>query len=233
MKRLALLLLASLLALSSAAQSEVWYVPGWLRCGGADPISWSALTNAFPGAESVYYDWDGNHGWGRSVTDADMAVELLAARLAALPETTRTNLTLVGHSLGGRIVVKTLKRLADDGVKVGQGVALAAAMPADDPALETAGRGSLKPFVLMNNPKDGTLKYAYRAARGVHGPALGLVGPAAPHENVQSVSVPAEITRETEVAAAWGKVELFKKLAAHHAVFYLSELKRRKEEMVR
>ena len=28
------------------------------------------------------------------------------------------------------------------------------------------------------------------------------------------------------MAAVWGKVELFKKFAAHHAVFYLSELKR-------
>ena len=233
MRRLALLWAAVLLALSSAAKPEVWYVPGWLRCGGADPIAWSALTNAFPAAKAVYVDWDGNHGWGRSVTNADAAVEILAARLAALPEPARTDLTLVGHSLGGRIVVKTLARLAERDLKVGRGVALAAALPADDPALETAGRGSLKPFVLMNNPKDGTLKYAYRVARGVHGPALGLVGPVAPHENVQAVSVPAEITRETEVAAAWGKVALFKKLAAHHAVFYLSELKRRKEEIVR
>lgn len=227
MRRLAVLLLGSLLALASAAKPEVWYVPGWLRCGGADPVAWTALTNAFPAAKAVYVDWDGNHGWGRSVTNADVAVEMLAARLAALPEPVRTDLTLVGHSLGGRIVVKTLARLAERDLKVGRGVALAAALPADDPALETAGRGSRKPFVLINNPKDGTLKYAYRVARGVHGPALGLVGPVAPHENVQAVSVPAEITRETEVAAAWGKVELFKKLAAHHAVFYLSELKRR------
>lgn len=226
MRRLAVLLLGVLLATASEAKSEVWYVPGWLRCGGAEPLAWSALTNAFPGAKSVYYDWDGNHGWGQSVTNADMAAELLAARLAALPESTRTNLTLVGHSLGGRIVVKTLARLAGEEHKVGQGIALAAAMPADDSALATSGAASVRPLLLLNNPKDCTLKYAYRAARGVHGPALGLVGPARTSVNAQVVSVPAEITRETEVAAVWGKVELFKKFAAHHAVFYLSELKR-------
>ena len=233
MRRLALLLAAALLALPSAAKPEVWYVPGWLRCGGADPIAWSALTNAFTEAKAVYVDWDGNHGWGRSVTNADAAVEMLAARLAALPEPARMNLTLVGHSLGGRIVVRTLARLADRNLTVGQGVALAAAMPADDPALATAGAASVRPLVLMGNPRDFTLKCAYRAARGVHGPALGLVGPAGAHANVRAVSVPAEITRETEVAAAWGRVELFKKLAAHHAVFYLNELRKRKEEVLK
>jgi len=232
-RRLALLLAAALLALPSAAKSEVWYVPGWLRCGGADPIAWSALTNAFPEAKSVYYDWDGNHGWGRSVTNADLAADILASRLAALPVEARTNLTLVGHSLGGRIVVKALARLAGDGVQVGQGVALAAALPADDPALATAGDASVLPLVLMSNPRDFTLKYAYRAARGVHGPALGLVGPVAQPKHAHAVTVPAEITRETEVAAAWGKVKLFKRLAAHHAVFYLNELQRRKEEILK
>ena len=233
MSRVRALMLAAVLPLAAAAQSEVWYVPGWLRCGGADPVAWNGLTNAFHAARAVYFDWDGNHGWGRSVANADAAAAVLAERLAALPPSTRTNLTVVGHSLGGRIVVKALARLADRNLQVGQGVALAAALPADDAALSSSGAASVLPLVLMNNPKDYTLRYAYRAARGVHGPALGLVGPASAPPNVRAVSVSAEITRETEVAAAWGKVELFKKLAAHHAVFYLAELKLREKEILK
>ena len=44
--------------------------------------------------------------------------------------------------------------------------------------------------------------------------------------NVVDRVVPGDITSETEIEAAWGKVDLLKRIASHHALFYLSALRK-------
>jgi hypothetical protein len=44
--------------------------------------------------------------------------------------------------------------------------------------------------------------------------------------NVVDRVVPGDITSETEIEAAWGKSELLKRIASHHALFYLSALRK-------
>ena len=79
----------------------------------------------------------------------------------------------------------------------------------------------------LRNPNDVTLKYIYRVAGGEKGPALGVAGCTA--TNVVDRVVPGDITSETEISAAWGKVDLLKRIASHHALFYLSALRKRNE----
>lgn len=213
-------------AVAFMAGAEVWYVPGWLKCHAPGSETMEAVKACFPGQTAVYCDWDGNGLWGRSVTNAEQRVEGLVAEIARQDESVRTNLTLVGHSLGGRIAVRTLARLGERGIVVHRGIVLAAAMPRNDVDLAKCGAGSREQILLLSNPKDVTLRCLYRMAPGVHDAALGLDGPLQTPFNCQSIVVPAWTTDETDVKALWGKVNLFKKVAAHHAIFYLEHLKK-------
>lgn len=224
---------AILLALFFCAllsRGEVWYVPGWLKCHVPESSTMEAVRSCFPGETTVYCDWDGDRLWGTSVTNAEKQVERLVAEIVGLDASTRTNLTLVGHSLGGRIVVRTLARLGRKGLVVRRGIVLAAAMPRDDADLVRCGIASREPVLVLSNPGDVTLRCLYRMAPGVHDAALGLDGPGGKSFNVRSVVVPPGTTDATDIKAFWGRVDFFKKVAAHHALFYLEHLKKTLQE---
>ena len=48
--------------------------------------------------------------------------------------------------------------------------------------------------------------------------------------DVQKCVRTGDITSETEIAAAWGKVDLLKRIASHHALFYLSALRKMNDD---
>ena len=214
---------------AGAGRPVAYYVPGWLRTGRrSDAPTWTSFTNTFSDArcESFSY-WNGNEKWRKSLKNADSQWAMLSRELELMPESVRTNVTLVGHSLGARIVVRTLANLAGKGMKVRQGILLGAAIRNDDPDLQRIGGASVRPVLNLRNPNDVTLKYIYRVAGGEKGPALGVAGCTA--TNVVDRVVPGDITSETEIAAAWGKVDLLKRIASHHALFYLSALRKGSE----
>ena len=223
MKKHVLMLVCTLGLMAGA---EVWYVPGWLRCHAPGSDTMAAVQACFPGTTSIYCDWDGNGLWGTSVTNAERRVAGLVAEIEGLDASVRTNLTLVGHSLGGRIVVRALARLSEKGIVVRRGVVLAAAMPRDDADIAKCGVASREPVLFLSNPKAVTLRCFYRMAPGIHGAALGLAGPLASPPNSLSIVVPSWTPAETDVKALWGRIDLFKKVAAHHAIFYLEHLKK-------
>ena len=203
-----------------------YYVPGWLRTGRrSDTPTWTSFTNTFSDARCESFScWNGNEKWRKSLKNAESQWTMLAREIERMPESVRTNVTLVGHSLGARIVVRTLANLAGKGMKVRQGILLGAAIRNDDPDLQRIGGASVLPVLNLRNPNDVTLKYIYRVAGGEKGPALGVTGCSA--TNVIDRVVPGDITSETEIAAAWGKVDLLKRIASHHALFYLSALRK-------
>ncbi len=213
------------LAGAAFATPSAWYVPGWRRCGTPDPIAWEGFTNTFATVKCAFYDWDGNHSWWKSREIADRSYTNLVERIVALPESTRTNLTLVGHSLGGRMVARALAELGARGKPVKLGVVLAAAIPNNDPVLEKMGSGSQMPVICICNPADIVLKYTYRMS-GEAVSALGASGPLHALPHVIEQTVPEKIISEAEVKAAWGKVERFKHVASHHAFFYILALRR-------
>ena len=214
---------------ADAGRPVAYYVPGWLRTGRrSDAPTWTSFTNTFSDARCESFScWNGNEKWRKSLKNADSQWAMLSREIERMPESVRTNVTLVGHSLGARIVVRTLANLAGKGMKVRQGILLGAAIRNDDPDLQRIGGASVRPVLNLRNPNDVTLKYIYRVAGGEKGPALGVAGCSA--TNVVDRVVPGDITSETEIAAAWGKVDLLKRIASHHALFYLSALRKGSE----
>ena len=130
------------------------------------------------------------------------------------------------HSLGARITARVLARLGEHGLKVRQGLLLAAALPNDDADLAKMGAGSARSVVSVRNPKDVTLRYAYRIAGGEDAVAFGAKGASAPLANVEERIMPESITKEVEIEDLWGKAQFLKDIANHHDIFYFGYLKR-------
>ncbi len=215
------------MALSSVVWAgEVWYVPGWMRTAEMEGLAYTSCTNVYSNSVCRFRGWDGDRMWGRAVKNADAEAVRLAEELAQLDDAARRNLTLVGHSLGGRIIARALVRLAEKDLTVGSAVLLAPAIPMKDADVVRMGRGSETPVLLLVNPHDVTLKYVYTLAGGEDGPSLGTDGTPWELANVRQYAVPADITRTTTIDAPWGKSETFKRLCNHLAAFYFTELQR-------
>jgi len=219
-----MLLLAAGIAATAAA--EVWYVPGWNRTTETNGLAYTSCTNVFAGSVCVFRGWDGDRGWSESMANADVAARQFADEIAATNDAFRAELTIVGHSLGGRIVARTLAELARKGVKVDQGILLAPAMPMDDPDVAQMGGGCVRPAILVVNPHDSVLKYGYDLAGGEGAPALGRNGAPVAVANVVEYAVPKTITEETAIDALWGRSETVKRVCNHLAAFYFTELRR-------
>ena len=190
----------ALLSLAWMPQEKVVYIPGWHRCARGEDEALRFVEAAFPGAEVSAWDWDGNCAWRKARGNADAAAERLADELAALADEERGRLTLVGHSLGGRIVVRALARL---------GLAAATVEPAE----------------IVCNGRDTMLKFGYRPFGGEGAAALGAVGVAAPLANCRLSFVAPETVASAPVAGLWARVGWFRSLAAHYAPFYLEHVK--------
>ena len=135
--------------------ATVWFIPGWLRTAEPHEGIMECVSNAFPEANVEFKAWDGdNILWPLSVDSADKEAWRFAFEIAMMPPEARANLTLVGHSLGGRITARVLARLAEHGLKVRQAILMGAAIPVNDPDLAKMGRASELPVLAVCNPKD-------------------------------------------------------------------------------
>ena len=207
--------------------TTVWYIPGWMRTDALRPDLANCISNVFPRAKIVFKDWDGDRlVWAHAVDSADKTAWRIAFEAAMLPKEERENLVIVGHSLGARITARVLARLGEHGLKIRQGLLLAAAIPNTDPDLAKMGAGSALPVVSVRNPQDVTLRYAYRLAGGEDAVAFGAKGAVGPLGNFDERTVPEGFTKEVEIDKAWGKVQLLKEIANHHDIFYFEYLKR-------
>ena len=220
-------LLASLFVVGAMAgfAAEVWYIPGWNRTTETNGLAYASCTNVFSSANCSFKSWDGDGSWWSSAEKADLESQRLANEIAALPVATRRQLTIVGHSLGGRIVARTLARLSEKEIKIKQGIMLAPAIPVREPDVLKMGAGCELPALLVVNPEDVVLKYIFTIS-GVKDPSLGADGSPRPLDNVSEYSVPDDITDRTKVDALWGKLEWVKRMCNHLACFYFDELRK-------
>ena len=220
----------ALLSLAVLPREQVVYVPGWHRCARGEDEALRFVEMAFPEAEVSAYDWDGNCAWRKARGNADAAAERFADELVALHAEERGRLTLVGHSLGGRIVVRALARLGRLGMKVQRAVVMDAAIPSDDADIADFAAAAVEPVEIVCNERDTMLKFGYRPFGGERSAALGAVGVAAPLANCRVGFVSPETVASAPVVGLWAKVGLFRSLAAHYAPFYLEHVKQHSGE---
>lgn len=221
-----LLVMMAAAGLAAVASAEVWYIPGWNRTQEIDGLAYERCTNVFAGATCRFHIWDGDRMWSTSAKNADEEAVRLAERIAAMDAMSRTNLTLVGHSLGGRIIARTLAKLSARDLKIKQGILLAPAIPMKALDVARMGGGSVQPVLLLCNPQDVVLKYVFTIAGGEENPSLGADGTPWVIPNVIQYSVPSDITEQTPIDAFWGKSETLKRICNHLAAFYFTELKK-------
>ncbi len=206
--------------------ATVWFIPGWLRTAEPHEGILECVSNAFPEASVEFKSWDGdNLVWPLSVDSADKESWRFAFEVAMMPPEARTNLTLVGHSLGGRITARVLARLAENGLKVKQAILMGAAIPANDPDLVKMGLATELPVLAVCNPKDHVLRYVYATVGGEGAVAFGANGTPTPCENVVECVTPTNITSEVDIGGIWAK-KVIKDIANHHEKFYLEYARR-------
>ena len=206
--------------------ATVWFIPGWLRTAEPHEGIMECVSNAFPEASVQFKAWDGdNLVWPLSVDSADKESWRFAFEIAMMPPEVRTNLTLVGHSLGGRITARVLARLAENGLKVKQAILMGAAIPATDPDLVKMGLATELPVLAVCNPKDHVLRYVYATVGGEGAVAFGANGTPTPCANVVECVTPTNITSEVDIGGIWAK-KVIKDIANHHEKFYLEYARR-------
>ena len=206
--------------------ATVWFIPGWLRTAEPHEGIMECVSNAFPEASVEFKAWDGdNLVWPLSVDSADKESWRFAFEVAMMPPEVRTNLTLVGHSLGGRITARVLARLAENGLKVKQAILMGAAIPANDPDLVKMGLATELPVLAVCNPKDHVLRYVYATVGGEGAVAFGANGTPTPCTNVVECVTPTNITSEVDIGGIWAK-KVIKDIANHHEKFYLEYARR-------
>ena len=211
--------------------ATVWFIPGWLRSEKPADGVLECVTNAFPTAQVEFKAWDGdNVVWPLSVDSADKESWRFAFEIAMMPKEERESLTLIGHSLGGRIIARILARLEEHGMKIRQAILMGAAIPSDDPDIVKMGRASELPVLAVCNPDDVVLRYVYTMVGSVVGgekaTAFGANGTLSPCENVVECVTPTNITRQVEIGEKWAKVSALKDIANHHEKFYIGYAKR-------
>ena len=204
--------------------TTVWFIPGWLRTAEPHEGILECVSNAFPEASVEFKAWDGdNLVWPLSVDSADKESWRFAFEIAMMPP--EANLTLVGHSLGGRITARVLARLAENGLKVKQAILMGAAIPATDPDLVKMGLATGLPVLAVCNPKDHVLRYVYATVGGEGAVAFGANGTPTPCTNVVECVTPTNITSEVDIGGIWAK-KVIKDIANHHEKFYLEYARR-------
>ena len=207
--------------------ASVWFFPGWLRSEKPAEGVLECVSNAFPEAHVEFKAWDGNNVvWPISMDCADKESWRFAFELATMPKEERESVTLMGHSLGGRMVARILARLSEHGLKVRQAVLMGAAIPANDPDLKKMGRATELPVLAVCNPDDNVLRYVYAVAGGEKGVAFGANGTLSPCENVVECVTPTNITRQVELGESWAMVAKLKDIANHHEKFYIDYARR-------
>ena len=174
------LLIIFLMFFTLRAAGDVWFVPGW-RTGFDDRIGCVyILRDNYPGKEIKVCSWDSLQPWRVTRTNAKEYANLLFAQITSLPAEKLQDLILIGHSIGGDMVLDILSKLSADGKKIHSASLLGAAVPCDDPRINDALNAVRFEITNIYNPHDWVLKYLYPLDADVVAP-LGYSGWAGSH----------------------------------------------------
>lgn len=207
--------------------ASVWFIPGWLRSETPDSSVMRGLRRTFPDATIEFKAWDGEYiFWPTTVDAADRESRRFAHEIATMPAARRATLTLVGHSLGGRIVVRVMAQLAKRGIKIRQAILMGAAIPSDDQDLAKMGLASVLPVLALCNPNDFTLRYVYATVGGEGNVAYGANGTLTPCANVIECVMPADLAQVARTSERRNGKIAVDSVINHHESFYIEFAKR-------
>lgn len=109
--------------------------------------------------------------WKRALSDVERWADLLANKIANdLSPSQREKLILIGHSLGGNMVIRTLAHLHRQKLSIKSAVLLGAAIDNQNENILLAMNATQKPIYSMINPGDAALN-VFKMVEG--SPALG------------------------------------------------------------
>ena len=182
--------------LAAEEKPLVFFVHGWTP--GYRPENTSSVPapdlfkEKFEGCEISVRAWDSSASFlffYCVVRNANRFAPVLADEIAAMPPERQRNLTLVGHSLGAKIIIRAAALLRGRNVVIRQLVLLGAAIDDDAPEIVPALEATLLPNVNIYNPEDGTLSFWYRLYNLFWSRALGADGYPGTHPKLRQYRV--------------------------------------------
>ena len=154
----------------------VIYIPGWQNKGKLQNEPVKLLQEIYPGSKITVKIWDSDGDFETCKERADKFAGILADEICAMPQDTQRNIVLIGHSLGGRIAVKTVAGLKEKNVYIRQAVFLGAAIPEDAREIAAAWGAVLEPCINIHNRHDKILRTIYSVFGAGLRDALGSYG---------------------------------------------------------
>ena len=222
MRKTVLTILLAALCFPLFAKETVIFIPGWFT----EWINYSRhrklLDELFPGAELQICRWNSNRLWKNAKLSAAQAVSILTEKVIASED--RENITLIGHSLGGRIILDSAVWLSSRNIKVKQVVLLGSAAKMDDKKLSLLQKLSREPVINICCPKDNILKLYCQEEDEL---PLGFAGVPQPVENFRQyrMEIPAAELKIGKLTILSSEtLEPARHTAAHLAIYYLKTL---------
>ncbi len=158
------------------AVGEVLFIPGLFNYIKKAESYLPKLAEVYPNHKLTVVQWKAmsEMSWKRAVSRANFMSDYLSLLLRTRRQDELDRLVLMGHSLGGQVIIGAAPALAQSGVKVGQIILLASAVHYDTDELKSCVEVSIAPPMNLFNPFDRILKHPFLDAE--HVPALGLLG---------------------------------------------------------
>lgn len=161
---------------SSQSDLAVWFIPGF-QTGPDDKTQEEVLESLRPlypeGTTLKAIPWnalpvstiDILRNWQNCLIATDNEAANLVDRIQEMPLAQQKNLILIGHSLGGNIVIKTAARCLEKNIQIRQMILLGAAIDNDAPEIEKAVMATMETNYSFVNMKDYALNMFYRIFR--------------------------------------------------------------------
>lgn len=143
-------------------KTRVIFIHGWQFGRDKAVAAPEILSQIFPNSKLDLWSWDAYDMNFEKCDDKTIAeVEKLTAELEKLPPKELKELIIAGHSLGGKIAIKTMAALADKKIEIKQGIFLGSAIADNDPDIGKALKASRLPCINVYNLQDNILRHAY------------------------------------------------------------------------
>jgi pimeloyl-ACP methyl ester carboxylesterase len=218
-----LLAVPFLFLLMSSFAGEVYFVPGWYSAWKDHGHTGEKIQKLFPDDTVHIRKWDSNRLWAKAKRNAEIcAVELFDEIKNGTPE----NVTVIGHSLGGRIALKCAAYLAQEKIKVNRIILLGTAGKLSPEDIKNCQQVSTLPVINIFCVDDNMLKlFLYKEKTY----PLGLAGLPEPVKHFQQyrMTVPQENIKFRKITLVHHRTaEPFRETFSHLSPKYIEHLEK-------